>query len=236
MTILMVIIAIGIVSYDTAIAKTDITHGKSDMAEIAKAVLVAQYKSGLSLRDMMHNATGGADGCYTTQGCYKSYRTQNGLSLDLRNIPNTDPCYTQWATALQAIKNNTGGQLSYDTNALQRDPWGSPYILRINDGCTTYITDRNQCSAPTYTCLPGLPYQACCQNDGLISVGPDGLEGTADDFSFGTTPLPHISVGFDGVANNADDDLGGLIPRAYTGKCAFNQDASHGGAAYCDGD
>jgi hypothetical protein len=74
-----------------------------------------------------------------------------------------------------------------------------------------------------------MPGVSCCQADDLFSVGPDGLEKTADDFTFGNESRPHISVGRDGIAGNADDDLRGLLPRAFTGSCTVQ------GTGYCEG-
>ncbi len=42
---------------------------------------------------------------------------------DLRNIPDTDPCYTSWVSALEKVKTYSSGV--YDTIIqLDRDPWG----------------------------------------------------------------------------------------------------------------
>jgi len=63
---------------------------------------------------------------------------------DLRNIPDTDPCYTSWVSALEKVKTYSSGV--YDTIIqLDRDPWGSPYLF---DGNECYRLDLLESAGP----------------------------------------------------------------------------------------
>jgi prepilin-type N-terminal cleavage/methylation domain-containing protein len=250
-TILVVLTAVIYFSYYAALDKADIVRAKGDMAQMAKGISIAQYKYGLTIREMMYKYTNGSDGCYATEQCGKTFRsthidpeTERNYTLDLRNIPITDPCYAQWDTVLSAIFAKFQFDLQYDLDSFRRDPWGSPYLLNINNGCAKYITDPDRCYGPSYNCTPECssgtscsPRNAnnCCVNDDLISVGPDGLEETADDFTFGTTPRTSIGAGTDLISGTPDDDFSGVLPGAYTGSCQYKQDGTHGGSAYCEG-
>ncbi|HDQ88605.1 MAG TPA: hypothetical protein ENN92_00430 [candidate division WWE3 bacterium] len=78
---------------------------------------------------------------------------------DLRESSGT--CYTNWIAARDAV--NTAGQGQVDLNSINRDPWGSPYLLDESEGD---------------------PSEASCVYDTISSAGPDGISGTSDDISF----------------------------------------------------
>lgn len=228
-TIIVILSVLLLSFYDKALEKGDMTRAKADMANISKILIVAQAKSSKPLRDM-------GNGCYQLDACLnKAYRQGANYPLDLRNIPTSDPCYVASTGLFQNIVKFTQGTYSYDVSnpPFARDPWGSPYIIEPIDGCPHWFTGKPQCNYGG--CYPDPPYPTCCQNDDIYSVGPDGLDGTADDFSYGPIGRAHLSRGADDIANTNDDDLGGIVPRAYSGNCTDNNpDATHA-SVWCDG-
>lgn len=78
--------------------------------------------------------------------------------IDHRTVADGSACMLGWEAALQDIV--TASPLLDNYNQLRRDPWGSPYLLDENEGE-----------------FAGNP----CIRDTLRSVGPDGIQATADD-------------------------------------------------------
>jgi hypothetical protein len=101
----------------------------------------------------------------TGNGCSDCNGCRSG---DLRNISSSSGCYTSWVSALTNITTAAGQEFT-NASQLTRDPWGSPYCL-----------DENE--------REGGPTD--CRQDSLLSVGPDGIYGTSDDY---TTVLPFSS-------------------------------------------
>ena len=85
---------------------------------------------------------------------------------DIRNIVTSDSCYVQWLNVLTTIQNSTNGAVTNLTQ-MTRDPWGSPYGL-----------DENEKESGSADCRP----------DTIRTVGPDGIYGTADDYSANLYP------------------------------------------------
>lgn len=79
---------------------------------------------------------------------------------DLRNTNNA--CYTQWVSDLSAFQNAADNDVQ-GIASFARDPWGSPWLLDENEGE-----------------IPANP----CRIDQITSAGPDGIKGTADDYTF----------------------------------------------------
>lgn len=80
----------------------------------------------------------------------------NGTSLKQSG----NSCYTSWNDTLERIIDASNG-LGEGLENLDRDPWGSPYLLDENEG----VSDSNP-----------------CRPDLLSTAGFDGIKGTADDF------------------------------------------------------
>ena len=120
--------------------------------EMNKTAIIAQGESGKTLLEI------------TGSGCSDCVCR----GRDIRNIPTSDSCYTQWLSALTAIQNATAGTVLGIDNML-RDPWGSPYTL-----------DENE--------REGTPPPPDCRLDTIRSAGPDGIWGNSDDGGY-TVPL-----------------------------------------------
>lgn len=150
--LLVVIAIIGVLSSVVLVAVADIRENSKaaaaqvELKEIERAIVIAQGEERQALR-WITNSNCSDCSCRATR--------LDGLS-DMRNIPDTDLCYTRWQSALQNILAGTGGVVS-GLNLL-RDPWGSPYML-----------DENEEEATP------------CRKDELRSAGPDGVRGSGDD-------------------------------------------------------
>lgn len=114
----------------------------ADMDKFVEAVTIAQLHEDMVLRQITGSSCSECT-CRTT---------------DLRN--SAGDCYTDWIDARNAVDTATAGQV--DLSQIDRDPWGSPYVLNENEG--------ESATSP-------------CVRDIIRTVGPDGLYGTSDDKS-----------------------------------------------------
>jgi prepilin-type N-terminal cleavage/methylation domain-containing protein len=153
-TIIEMIVVIFIIGILVSVALTNLNRAKerarlaatrSDMDEIVKTIVAAREEAQKELRGI----TGSVCSACPCAG------------RDLRQVPDDDGCATSWNNALANIK-NAAASLSNGISAVNRDVWGSPYLLDENEG-------------------ENGPKD--CRNDTLISAGPDGVSGTADDIS-----------------------------------------------------
>ncbi len=138
--IIGILASIVLVSLAKARERAQIAQARSDIAQIAKVIDIARLSTDKSLRYITGVTCSDCDGC---------------RSGDLRN--NTGRCYNRWRRSSQLIANAAGTSLAQ----LDRDPWGSPYLL-----------DENEDES------------AACHYDTIGSVGPDGVYGTLDDIRF----------------------------------------------------
>lgn len=141
---------IALVSLNGARRKTKEAVVKVHMNNFKNAVAAAQQAQG----DYLTNITGHT---YSASACLGG--------RDLRNIPESDPCYVVWMNALTTIELATDGAIG-NLMSIKRDPWGSPYILDENEGL-----DNGD---------PGDP----CRHDLVFSAGVDGIADNADDLYF----------------------------------------------------
>ena len=154
--LLVVVAIIGLLSsivlssLNSARTKAKYAAAQTEMNEFVKIAIIAQGESGKTLLEI------------TGSGCSDCVCR----GRDIRNIPTSDSCYTQWLSALTAIQNATAGTVLGIDNML-RDPWGSPYTL-----------DENE--------REGGPTD--CRLDTIRSAGPDGIWGNSDDGGY-TVPL-----------------------------------------------
>ncbi|HCY17978.1 MAG: hypothetical protein UR70_C0002G0029 [Candidatus Nomurabacteria bacterium GW2011_GWB1_35_20] len=154
--LLVVVAIIGLLSsivlssLNSARTKAKYAKAQIEMNEFVKTAIIAQGESGKTLLEI------------TGSGCSDCVCR----GRDIRNIPTSDSCYTQWLSALTAIQNATAGTVLGIDNML-RDPWGSPYTL-----------DENE--------REGGPTD--CRLDTIRSAGPDGIWGNSDDGGY-TVPL-----------------------------------------------
>jgi len=115
------------------------TRAKADLNRIIEAAIMAQGESGKALLKI------------TGSGC-SSCACSTGKSL----VNDSSNCYTNWK---QAITKISDASFYYqDIRNLDRDPWGSPYLLDENE------TEGGNCGADT-----------------INSAGTDSISGTSDD-------------------------------------------------------
>jgi len=122
---------------------------QSDMQEFYDAVLLARQETGLTLLQITGDA-------WTRSSC------QN---RDLRNIPDTDACYINWILSRDRIDSAAGPTV--DLSTMDRDTWGSPYLLDENErefGSTD------------------------CRLDVITIAGADGIWVSQDDYSLQIPP------------------------------------------------
>ncbi len=116
------------------------SRAESDISKFIGAVTIAQLQTGQTVGQITGSWNSGS----------------NCSSGDLKN--STGSCYTTWISSRDAISATIPGQV--DLNSIDRDPWGSPYVLNENEG-------ENSADP--------------CVYDTITTVGPDGLFGTEDD-------------------------------------------------------
>ena len=131
------------------------------LASLQDARLSAQYASAKQEMKIISEAT-----ILINSGESLMSITQNNCSdcvcrtyPDTRNIPLSDVCMTLWQSAITRI--DAASIYINGTQALLRDPWGSPYML-----------DENEAEHAPDDCYP----------DYLFTVGADGVSFTTDDY------------------------------------------------------
>jgi prepilin-type N-terminal cleavage/methylation domain-containing protein len=147
--LLMVIAIIGIlasivlVNLSGARQKAQYARAQMEMDQFSEAVQSAR----LSSNEVLGRITGNYCSDCACRG---------GANL----ITNPPPgCVSNWMSDLTTIGTAMGDPTAL--TALQKDPWGSPYML-----------DENELEFPTEPCIM----------DSLCTAGPDGVIGTSDDY------------------------------------------------------
>jgi prepilin-type N-terminal cleavage/methylation domain-containing protein len=143
--------SIVLASLNDARVKALYTAAKVEIDQFVKASVIAQGEAGKVLKDI----TGSG---YSAGSC--------PAGTDLKNISPSSSCYIRWVTSLTNVQNATNGIVEGITG-MDRDPWGSPYILDENEH-------------------EGGPSD--CRFDNIRTAGPDGIMYTGDDLSY---TIPH---------------------------------------------
>lgn len=142
--------SIVLASLNSARTKSHYAKAQVELDQVIKTAIIAQGESARRLQDIT------ASGC---SDCVCRGR-------DIRNIPTSDSCYTQWINVLTTIQNATAGTVS-GIDRMTRDPWGSPFGL-----------DENE--------REGGPSD--CRLDTIRSAGPNGILLDGDDQGY---TIPH---------------------------------------------
>jgi prepilin-type N-terminal cleavage/methylation domain-containing protein len=147
--------ALSISTVKIALDKSKKIKTTAQIKEFAKISEILKQETGMALRYITGSA-GSTSGCGAT---------------DMRNIPDTDSCYTKWITALTAMETKSNGLALGLASNIKRDAWGSPFYLDENEG---------ELYSGTY-----------CRKDVIRSYGPDGITST-DDITY-SMPVTHES-------------------------------------------
>ncbi|OGE76667.1 MAG: hypothetical protein A3C85_04040 [Candidatus Doudnabacteria bacterium RIFCSPHIGHO2_02_FULL_48_21] len=153
-SIIGLLASVVLVSLNSARDKAKIAKAQAELNQFVKAAQAAQGEKGRL-------------GSFIT-GSWCSDCACRGR--DIRNIPVTDSCYTNWVNALTTIQTASGFS---GLDKMTRDPWGSPYGLDENEG------------------EGGL---GNCTLDTIKSAGPDGVLYSADDVYIGNNTIPLSST------------------------------------------
>jgi prepilin-type N-terminal cleavage/methylation domain-containing protein len=146
-------------SVATARDKAKAQKAMIDMMTFANIVSFAQGESGKTLSKI--STDGGASISFNSAGV-----SGCGSPNILRNVPVSNACYIEWTKVIAGVKLNAG-TLGDKLDGMNRDPWGSPYLV-----------DQNQGEGGN-----------CASKDIILSVGPDGVRGGIDDIT-ATTYMP----------------------------------------------
>jgi len=125
------------------------TETQSKLDEFYDAVILARQNTGLTLLQITGNA-------WTRSPC---------RDRDLRNIPDTDACYVGWIRSRDKVDAAAGSTV--DLSTMDRDSWGSPYLLDENErefGSTD------------------------CRLDAITIAGADGVWISSDDYTLEIPP------------------------------------------------
>ncbi|MFA5155094.1 MAG: prepilin-type N-terminal cleavage/methylation domain-containing protein [Patescibacteria group bacterium] len=144
--------AISILALNRSRGQARLARVRSDISQFIRAVAIAQGESGLTLGQMT--------GSYCSR-CDSACGVWPPGSNDLRNVPNDNSCYDRWITSLANLEIALGG-VAIGADKIQRDPWGSPYLL-----------DENECEGGAGTSA-----------DSICSAGPGGIWAGGDDICF----------------------------------------------------
>ncbi len=130
--IIGILATISISTFNGYKEKALIAKTQSELKELVDSIVIARTLDEKLLKDITGYTGSGWTGC---------------VNRDLRNSDGI--CFKNWKKALDKIAKAANKDLSH----LERDPWGSPYILDENEG------EWNS----NY-----------CRKDTIKSVGPDG--------------------------------------------------------------
>lgn len=139
--IIGVLATLSIVALGTTRAQAKKARTNNDLSRIIEAIVMAQGESGKALLKI------------TGSGCSACSCSS---VIDIANISSAHACYINWKNAITKISDASIFYL--DIRNIDRDPWGSPYVLDENE------TEGGGCNA-----------------DSIRSAGPDGLLSTSDD-------------------------------------------------------
>ena len=117
------------------------TRATADINHVIEAIVTAQGENGQALLKI------------TGSGCSVC---SCPTATNLINISESHACYKSWKNAITKISD---ASIFYqEVRNLDRDPWGSPYLLDENE------TEGGLCNA-----------------DSILSAGPDGIRSNSDD-------------------------------------------------------
>lgn len=121
--LLIVIVVIGIlatlviIAYGDVQGKARISKAKNDIAELTKVLDIARSRTGKTFYRLTGNN-------YSAGPC-----VNKPSGTDLAALPKSDPCWTNYLSALNAISTAAGTSVN-DV----KDPWGRPYFFDENEG------------------------------------------------------------------------------------------------------
>lgn len=145
-SIIGILASIVIVSLDDARTKARYVRAAKEMQQFHVAVMQATGEAGSV--PLMAITGSGCSACQCTAG------------EDLKDISAGSSCSQRWTASLDSVITASRG-LAEGLEGMERDPWGSPYLL-----------DENEGEQPANY----------CRIDHIRSAGKDGIRSTADDY------------------------------------------------------
>lgn len=150
--LLVVIAIIGLLSTLSIVAlnssrdKAKKAKTQAMMEQITKSIATAEGESGKTLQGI------------TGSNCSLCYGACRTGGRDLRNVDESDTCYTRWIGNINNIRSAANG-MAEGIEKFTRDAWGSPFALDENEG------EAGNCGVM----------------DAIYSAGADGSLGNGDD-------------------------------------------------------
>lgn len=142
--------------------KAQITHDKVNLRQFKDLMIATQLELGTPLI-VAYSSVPNINWQWVYQPC-ANYLSAN-VNNNLKNISDTDECYTDWLDALTAIATKSNSTLSVSSLKLfSRDSWGSPFLLDLNEG-----EWGNNPGAGGLT-----TFEENCKPDVIFSAGPNG--------------------------------------------------------------
>jgi len=150
-TLIELLVIISIIGFLSSVILTSLNNAKlkaqyasvqSDIRAFTQMAIIAQGEQSQTLLEITQS---NCSDCVCRSG-------------DMRNIPDTNDCYTKWIHARDAIMTATNG-IVRGLEKMERDPWGSPYSLNENEGEID-----------------------CSTVDVIRSLGPNGIWNDTDDY------------------------------------------------------
>lgn len=152
-SIIGVLASVGLASLTDARLSAQYTAARLEMKVILDAITVAG-RPGQTLAQITNSFC-------TMCVC----RDRFGGGSDLREVTDSEVCYTSLDTSMQNIA--AVSPLLDASGGPRRDPWGSPYLIDENE--REFLDQPNNINR-------------ICRPDFIRTVGPDGIFGTPDDY------------------------------------------------------
>jgi prepilin-type N-terminal cleavage/methylation domain-containing protein len=145
-SIISLLSSVALAALNSARDKAKYARSRQEMISFVQAAVIAQGESNKTILQI-------------SQGSGSTVPNCSACACSGNVIGNTGVCYTNWIAVRNAIQANSNGLVSGLTN-IDRDPWGSPYMI-----------DENEGEGGASDCRP----------DQISTVGKDGVSGGGDD-------------------------------------------------------
>lgn len=126
--VIAILAAITIVAYNGVQSNAQSSKIKSDLNALNRAIVAAKGATGKTLYRITNNSWSGGP-------CLNKPDGTNHADL----VNTSDPCWTQYVSAIDAINAASGASLNPNTLL---DPWGRPYYIDENEEAAGCVRDK----------------------------------------------------------------------------------------------